>query len=296
MSEQINISRKNVEGRCDLKCAYNFNYTSGPIQASNGRNVIRFSFENRNTLPVTYNKKKYRTFLSGLHYPSQLLYNDQLADAEIFILHVSEDSTQMLAVYIPIKISNDTSSATTEITNIIRSISVSAPSPNQMVTIPNINLQNIVPKKPFFSFSVNGVDAIAFNMLDAISISNSNFETLKQIITPNPHRANMDPTFSGLFFNSSGPNTTTSLGDGIYISCNPTGNSTETEDVSYDTSYDTNVPDYDTGKILEDPTFILVVQTIIACMIFIIIFYVWNYGYKFIDGDFGDYTNTASKS
>jgi len=296
MSQQLNISRKNVEGRCDLKCAYNFNYTNGPVQAFNGSTAIRFAFENRNTLPVTYNKKKYRNFMLVLHYPSSLLYNDQLADAEIAILHISEQTREWLTVYIPIKISNDTSSATTAITNLIRSTSVSAPSPRQKVIIPNFNLQNVVPKKPFFSFSDNNSN-IAFNMLDAISISNSTFETFKQIIRPNYNKYTINPSnFPGLFFNSSGPNTTTSLGDGIYISCNPTGNSTETEDVSYDTSYDINAPDYDTGKILEDPTFILVVQTIIACMVFIIIFYVWTYGYKFINGDFSEYTNTASKS
>lgn len=294
MSEQINISKKNIEGKCDLKCAYNFTYTNGPIQIYNAGNTIIIGYEDRNALPVLYNKKKYRPHASYISYPSTILYNDNLADAEFTILHISEDSTQFLFVYIPIKISNDSSSATTEITNVIKSTSTSAPSNGQKLTISNFNLQNIVPKKPFYSFNLGvrvSIDYIVFSMLDAISISNSTFETLKQISKNNSGKLMVNPnTFSGLYYNSSGPNTTTSLGDGIYISCNPTGNSTETKEVTYEK----NESSYDMYNIFEDPTFILVVQTIIACIVFIIIFYVWNYGYKFIDGDFGDSTSSSA--
>jgi hypothetical protein len=297
MSQQLNISKKNIEGKCDLKCAYNFNYTNGPVQIENRGFAITLKHEDRNTLPVVYNKKNFRPLSTEILYPSRLLYNDKLADAEISIFHISEDSTQYLYIIIPIKISNDSSSATTEITNVIKSTSTSAPSKGQKLTISNFNLQNIVPKKPFYSFinkvDGNSLNSIAFDMLDAISITNSTFETLKQIIKQANFKVNIDPAnFSGLYYNSSGPNTTTSLGDGIYISCNPTGNSTETKEVTYEK----NEINYDMYNIFEDPTFILVVQTIIACIVFIIIFYVWNYGYKFIDGDFGDSTSASTKT
>jgi hypothetical protein len=293
MSQQLNISRKNIEGKCDLKCAYNFNYTDDQVTLTNQGYAILLSFENRNTAPVLFNKKKYRPLVTTINYPSSLLYNDKLADAELKITHIAEDSTGAFIVIIPIKISNDASSATTSITNVIKSISVSAPSQGQKVTISNFNLQNIVPKKPFFSFNINNVGFIVFGMLDAISISNSTFETLKKIIKQERLKFTVNPAnFTGLYYNSSGPNTTTSLGDGIYISCNPTGNSTETKEVTYEI----NEPVNDFGNILEDPTFILVVQTIIACIVFIIIFYIWNYGYKFIDGDLGDSTSAPTKT
>jgi hypothetical protein len=284
MSDPINISRKEVEGKCDLKCAYNFKYTSTSGTATNSMDTINiYNIEKTSIPPVFYNKQKYNINTISIKYPSQLLYNDKLADAEISISHAPEKGGKYLQVFIPIKISSDSTTSTTEITNIIKSVSVSAPSKWEKVTISGLNLQNIVPKKPFFNFDYKGTDCIAFSYLDAIPIKSSTLDTLKQIIQPKTNQIQKSPN-SGLFYNSSGPNTTTSLGDGIYISCNPTGNSTETTEVTYET----NIPVYDISNILEDPTFILVVQTIIACIVFLIIFYIWNFGYKFIDGDFGD--------
>lgn len=281
MSVQINISKKYVEGKCDLKCAYNFKYTNNSATASNSGNEISVNMESTNELPVLYNKQKYRPISVLIIYPSMLLYNDKLPDAEIVIIHTPEKGGKMLLVFIPIKISSDSTTATTQITNIIKSVSVSAPSQGEKVTIPEINLQNIVPKKPFYNFDYLNYDSIAFSYLDAIPISSSTIDTLKQIIKPALFQLTKT-NGGGLFYNSSGPNTTSTLGEGIYISCNPTGNSTETTEVTYET----NEPVYDIGNILEDPTFILVMQTIFACLVFIIICFIWNYGYNFIDGEF----------
>ena len=283
MGDQVNISRKYIEGTCDLKCAYNFNYTSSNATALNqGDSIIIKGFDKTDTPPVLYNKEKYNISSIGLCYPSTHLYNDKLADAELGIEHYAETIGKVLRVFIPIKVSSDSTSATTQITDVIKSVSVSAPSNGQEVTISNFNLQDIVPNKPFINYTTtNGINVIVFGFLDAISISSSSFDTLKQIINSTTSTATKNPS-DGLFYNSSGPNTTKSLGDGIYISCNPTGNSTETTEVTYEK----NKPIYDIGDILENPNFILVMQTIIACLVFILICYIWNYGYKFIDGDF----------
>jgi len=297
MSNQINISRKEVEGKCDLKCAYNFKYTSTSVTASNdGNNIGIQSIENTNIPPVFYNKQKYNVFATIIVYPSILLYNDKVADAEIVIAHVPETGGKVLFVFIPIKVSSDSTPATTAITNIIKSVSVSAPSQGEKVTISGLNLENIVPKKPYYNFDFQGLyDCIAFGYLDAVPISSSTIDKLKQICKPSPIKFTKEQASksggSGLFYNSSGPNTTTEVGKGIYISCNPTGNSLETTEVKYDN------PElsYDVTNILEDPTFILVVQIIIACVVFILIFYIWNYGYKFIDGDFSSEQTNAVK-
>jgi carbonic anhydrase len=290
MSDPINISRKEVDGKCDLKCAYNFKYTNSSATAINNGEYITVVTEKTSISPVLYNKQKYYPAVIQILYPSNLLYNDKVADAEIIIMHVPETGGKMLVVIIPIKVSSDSTSATTTITNVIKSVSVSAPSQGEQVVISNFNLENIVPKNPFFNFT--GVaDFIAFSDLNAIPISNSTFDTLKQMVKRNEHSFSKSAINTGLFYNSSGPNTTTTeLGEGIYISCNPTGNSVETTEVTYK-----NDMEYDMANILEDPTFIVVVQTIIACVVFILIFYIWNYGYKFIDGDFSSGQITSVK-
>ena len=91
MSEQINISRKYIEGTCDLKCAYNFNYTSTNATAYNHRESIYITgFDKTDTPPVLYNKEKYIVYSIQLYYPSSFLYNDKLADAEIVIYHFAQ--------------------------------------------------------------------------------------------------------------------------------------------------------------------------------------------------------------
>jgi hypothetical protein len=293
----INISRKEVEGKCDLKCAYNFNYTSSSGTATNDVYAISVQLEKSNIPPVLFNKQKYNVFGVNIIYPSVLLYNDKIADAEIIIMHTPEKGGKSLLVFIPIKISSDSTSATAEITNIIKSVSVSAPSRLQKVTISNFNLQNIVPNKPFFNLNFgNWFDFIAFSDLHAIPISSSTLDTLKKIIKPKTTQMQKEDASrnggGGLFYNSSGPNSTSaSLGDGIYISCNPTGNSIETEEVVYKT----NLPEYDISNILEDPNFIIFIQILFACLMFILICFIWNYFYNFIDGEFNSGQVTSVK-
>jgi carbonic anhydrase len=292
MSDQINISRKEVEGKCDLKCAYNFKYTSNTGTAMNDETSISVRIEKTTILPVFYNKQKYTPVQMSIYYPSTLLYNDKLFDAEIRIAHIPETGGKNFIVSIPIIMSSNSTSATTAITNIIKSVSVSAPSKGESVTISGLNLENIVPKKPFYNFDYSGLyDCIAFGGLDAIPISSSTLDTLKQIIEPQQESIIKSET-NGLYYNSSGPNSSSgSIGEGIYISCNPTGNSEETTEVTYDK----NETEYDSGNIFEDPTFILIMQTIIACVVFILICYAWNFIYSFIDDEFASNINNVKR-
>lgn len=292
MRDLVNISSKDVEGKCDLKCAYNFNYTSSSGTAFNRDNAIVTSIEKTSISPVLYNKEKYYPSQLVIRYPSAVYYNDKFADAEILISHSPERGGKSLVILIPIKISSDSTSATTEITKLIKSVSVSAPSYGESVTISDLNLQNIVPKKPFYNFGIgSSAEYIAFSYLDAITISNSTIDTLKQILKLNTFTFSKMET-NGLYYNSSGPNTTNaSLGDGIYISCNPTGNSIETKEVTYEK----NEMNYDMFDILEDPTFIVVVQIFIACFVILLICYIWNYGYNLIDGEFNSRKTNSVK-
>jgi len=281
MSEQINISKRFIEGKCDLKCSYNFVYAVSNSNALNDGTSILVDYEKTSTAPVLYNKKKYFVQGMSLIYPSSLLYNNRIAEAEIRIAHIPENTGPSLVVVIPIKISSETSQASTIITSIINRVSMSAPSEGQKTNLGSFSLQKIVPSKPFFNFNIDdSKEGLAFTMLDAIPITSATLDRFKQIIRENTSKIEGDPS---LYYNSLGPNTNTSVGDGIYISCNPTGNSTETTEVTYEKD-DTN---FDIGDIWDDPIFLTIVQVILSCVIFIIIFYVWNYGYMFIDGNFG---------
>ena len=111
-------------------------------------------------------------------------------------------------------------------------------------------------------------------MLSAIPLSSNTLTTLGQIIKPFPL-----PTIgNSLFFNSSGPNSSGNVGDGIYISCKPTGSSEEETTVEYSK----NTPSYDLSNMMNSPIASLIIQIIIGCILFVIVFLMFNYIYSWI--------------
>ena len=281
MSEQINISSINIQGKCDLKCSYNFNYKDENSTATNMGSSITIKSQETGEPSVTYNNTKYRVFWTILISPSMYLYNNKLADAEITIVHLPENGGKPLLVTIPIIASSESSSASSIITNAINNAATSAPARGEKVNISGFNIQKIVPNKPYINYNSETSDNIVFTMIDAIPISSATLDKLKQIITPNTQMASSSGG-SGLFLNSSGPNSTKELGDGIYISCNPTGSSTETTEVTYEKEDTT----FDITNILENPIFLAAIQLFFACLIFILVCYIWTYGFSFIDGEY----------
>lgn len=278
MSEQINISRSNIQGKCDLKCSYNFNYKDYTSTATNMGSSIAIRSQETGEPSVTYNNTKYRVFWTLLISPSMHLYNGNLAEAEIAIVHIPENGGKPLIVTIPIKRSSESSSASSIITNVINSVATSAPARGNNVNIGGFNIEKLVPKKPYINYNGQTSDYIVFTMIDAIPISSATLDKLKQVIQTNTLVATSS---GGLFLNSSGPNSSKELGDGIYISCNPTGSSTETTEVAYKKEDTT----FDLTNILENPAFLAVVQIFFACLIFILVCFIWNYGFSFIDGE-----------
>jgi hypothetical protein len=135
-------------------------------------------------------------------------------------------------------------------------------------------LDKIVPNKPYYSYTDNGNnDWIVFGILDAIPLNSDTITTLQKIIKPYPI-----PMIGGeLFFNASGPNST-KVGEGIYISCKPTGSSNEETAVEYTK----NTPSYDFANILDNPVTKLIFQIIVGCILFIIVFMIFSYIYQWI--------------
>ena len=274
MSE-MDISPQNVMGKCDLKCAYNFKYTETKLTANNYGISISLKCDITSTPPVLYNTDKYNVSGISIFCPSLHTYNGAKVAAEIIISHTPVVSGSQLNVYIPIFLSSESSTASNLLTDIINSVAANAPKQGDTTTlnINNFTLQSIVPVKPFFTYTsennnTNNTNNIVFGKLYAIPLNSNTLKTLSQIIKP----FSLPTVGKGLFFNSSGPNRVT-MGDGIYISCKPTGSSDEETAVEYTTEETT----YDYSNILDSPVTKTIFQVIIGCIIFIIIFYVIAY-------------------
>lgn len=279
-SKNINISSKNVSGKCDLKCSYNFKYTECSLTAKNNGVSIGLTCDNSKTPPVTYNNNKYIVNNISIFSPSIHIFNGSTTAAEIVIDHSPVNGGTKLSVSIPIVSSSESSTASNLIKEIIQGVSSNAPAQGETtnMNISGFSLQNIVPNKPFFSYTDGSSDWIVFDSLNAIPLSSSTLTVLSKIIKPFP----VPTPGNQLFYNSSGPNTT-KIGEGIYISCKPTGSSKEETAVTY-TKNDTT---FDFSDISNNPTAIILIQVLIGCIIFIIIFYLISFIYAFVDtGEF----------
>ena len=274
-TQSIDISKKNVSGKCDLKCAYNFQYPESNTTAKNQDIMINLSYDNSKTPPVTYNTQKYTVAQIIITSPSLHLFNGATTDAEIIIVHTPVKGGPELLVGIPIKSSSESSDASYLLKEIIDITGTNAPSQGEStnLSISGFTLDKIVPNKQYYSYTSNKDDWIVFGILDAIPLNSATITTLQKIIKPYP----VPMTGGELFFNTSGPNST-KVGEGIYISCKPTGSSNEETTVEYSK----NTPSYNFSNILDNPVTKMIFQIIVGCILFIIVFMIFNYIYQFI--------------
>jgi len=278
-SQNINISTNNVQGKCDLKCSYNFKYPETNLTARNNGSMIALTSDESSSSPVTYNNQKYNVSNILIVSPSIHTFNNSPASAEIIIEHTPVTTGQQLFVGVPITSSSESSDASNFITQIIEGVSNNAPAQGETtnINISGFSLDKIVPNKPFYSYSTPGNQGewIVFPIITAIPLNNSGIATLGQIIKPFP----LPTPGNALFFNSNGPNSNGgNVGDGIYISCQPTGSSEEESAVSYST----NSSSSDLSSMLNNPTTLLIFQIIIGRIVFILTFFSLNYIYNYL--------------
>jgi len=277
----INISKSNIQGKCDLKCFYNFKYSESNITAKNNGVMISLTYDNATTPPVIYNNEKYTISTIFIVCPSIHVFNGSKAVGEIIIEHTPITGGSELHVAIPFTSSSESIAASNLLTEVISSVASNAPSNGESTNL-NINdftLQNIVPKKPFYSYTSNihKVNWIVFDLLDAIPLSSSTLTTLSSIIEP----FHLPTDGDELFYNSTGPNASNIGSDGIYISCQPTGSSNSTSAVMYDKN-----PTYTNfGALFSNPKSALFLEILLGIIGFIIIFIGLNYVYSYFTSD-----------
>ena len=274
----INISSQNVYGNCDLKCSYNYEYPQSNSVAKNNGVFLSLSYDKGTTSPVIYNTRNYYVSKINIYSPSLHKFNDTYVAAELVIEHAPEIGGDLLYVCVPIVTSTNSTDASTILTDIIQSVATNAPAMNEStnLNLSNFNLNNIVPNKPFFSYAgTAGLigQVIVFANLNAIPLNDTILKRLSKIIKPYPI------TISGgdLFLNTKGPNSTKMTKQGIYISCQPTGSSKEETNVSYSK----NNVNYNLTSIFNNPTIVSVLQVLMGCILFIMVFYMLNYGYNY---------------
>jgi hypothetical protein len=180
---------------------------------------------------VTYNNADYTVTEIILTWPSLHNFNRTKLDGELIVQHVSTTGRN-LWVCVPIKKSEYSSSES--LSNILDESSTLANKPNLLFNYQydDFSLQDLIPEKPFYNYAGKyGTligDFIVFDPLNSITIDSTKFTTIFQKITK---QNNLLLTGGAIYYNDKGPNLD-KLNDGIYISCNPTGESKDLTDIS----------------------------------------------------------------
>jgi len=206
----LNISSQSVAGECKLKCDYSFNYTSvtNPT-ATNFGTYIQVTYNDNPS--VTYNNIQYKVSSINIYSPSLHYYNGGVVSGEICITHTPLYGGNSLMVYIPISTYGVTVSASIIINNIIKAVSTMAPSAGKNTNkgTGTFTLNEVVPKKSFYTYSSGSRDVIVYGVGDAIGISNESLTTLQKIIT----RVSSNPAVvsAPVYVNTGGPSMSASL-------------------------------------------------------------------------------------
>lgn len=278
-TQNINISASNVKGKCDMKCSYSFKYSESNSTAKNNGVLISLTYDNSSVPPVVYNGEKYVIENVTIVSPSIHQFNGSSMPGEIIITHNPQKGGNSLKVCIPFTSSSESSSASELITDVINKVATNAPSEGDSTNLNiSFNLQKIVPRKPFFVYFGENIDWVVFGQLDAIPLSSDVIKKLQQIVKP----FSILTQGGELYYNSKGPSSGLQIGDGIYISCQPTGSTEEETAVEYDKKSSTAI---DFSNIYKNPTFKYIFIILIGIILFVIIFYGISVFYKYLSSD-----------
>jgi len=275
----IDISISKIIGKCDLKCSYSFHYYNSSCIATNRGDYVSISYDKSSPPPVLYNAIGYDVKEIRLYIPSLHSYNDSKTDGELVIVHISNTGSEPLLVCIPIKSNNTSSISAMFFKTLIDTVASNAPSEGETTTvnIPKFNLDLLVPKKPFFSYSATepyqpcteNVNYIVFDPLQvSLDMMPDSLTKLQSIILSNPYDIKTGPN---LFFNEKGPIIGGSGSGEIYIDCQPVGSSDKSIEIVTDmgsSPYPTTVSEW-----LNNPT----VKLLLGSLLFIVILYIVKY-------------------
>lgn len=238
----IDINLSSITGLCDYKCAYNFTYNNSSCVATNRGDYLSLSYDNSSSHPVVYNASNYDVQEIRLYIPSLHSYSGTKSDGELIVIHNPITGSVPLLVCMPIKSNNNGSVVSLLFQTIVDTVANSAPADGESTTVAlgnqQFNLNDFIPKKPFFSYSATepyqtcstNVNFIVYDSLTiSLDIMPDTLTKLQSIIQNNQYDIKTGPN---LFFNEKGPNTNSS-GD-IYIDCQPVGESEDTIEIISD--------------------------------------------------------------
>ena len=279
---------------CSLKCSYSHNYPSSELYVVNNRNFMSLKMPyTKETEHIIYSGNSYdveeiRIYRNSLH-----KYTNESADAEMIIIHKSIKESKKLFVCIPFVLTSIPDDNSLLLENVVVLMAKNANSPGQStnINITSFNLNKLIPKSPYIIYNgthpdkCDEVDYIVFRKQNAIKISSTTLEIIKNIIKQHEYTIKPEQKIK-FFYNSNGPSKGTTTNDDIYIECNPTGSEGEIiVPVSSSSSFlSMNENMFDVSNVSGSKV-LYVLKSIIGVILMYIIFKLINAFFTFINPD-----------
>ena len=234
------INLTNTSNNCDITCNLSFDYnnsTNFKVENKNG-SFLLIEYERSSNPNVTLSSTKYTASEVRLYVPSIHKYNGKYANAELLINH-NGNNNKHLIISIPIVNKGFVSNSGNDLAKIVEDMA--SKRLNNFIdplTITNysLNLNDIVPEKPFFFyegcnnstnlFTNTNVKIIAYNNTSdsnssgAIYVDDNFIKNLSALLTAPNNISIVEASKYELFYNKNGPSN--SKKDNIYIDCQPT--------------------------------------------------------------------------
>jgi carbonic anhydrase len=272
----IDISESGSSGTCELKCEYSFSYNNSDTSVTNNGDYLELTYDQASVPPVKFNDTDYRVDGIRIYQPSLHTFNGNYADAEIVIKHSGD--TGNLLVCVPIIKSATVTKSASLLNTIMPKVKSYAYADGQSanLNISNFNLNDIIPSKPFYSYTgtlplapCNGeYNYIVFDIEHAASMSTQSLATLQGAILPNDAETVENTPF---YINPRGPVKTLGSDDDIYIECHPTGADGEIlidKGANGSLASKINLDKFNLKKMTSNPFFLTIVSGLLAFIVF----------------------------
>jgi len=234
----VDIKMVNNQPTCEYKCEYKFQYNNSSCIATNRDIYISLSYDKSSSPPVIYNSSNYDVQEVRIYTPSLHSYSGVKADGELIIVHSSNTGAKPLLVCIPIKKNYVNNVVSTFFKNIVSTMANNANKSGESTTVnlKRYNLNEVIPRKPFFSYSAtlpyypccDSVEYVVFELSHSLDILQESLIQMQTFIGANTYTVKTGPE---LFYNEKGPTSWGGPGGEIYIDCQPVGASDETVEV-----------------------------------------------------------------
>lgn len=283
----INIDPATVTGQCDLKCALAVKYSdSHSSSLTNHGDYLSLTYDTSTNAPVKYNLIGYTVAEIRIYTPSLHQFSGSKLDAEIIVRHTSDRGMDPLFICVPCRATTSTSAqSAVTFAAIVDSASQNAPTNGETTQCDTWSLAQIVPKKPFYTYTATVpyqpcestvVNYVVFDSSAAIDILTDSLTKLTKIVSKNAY--DIKPT-KVLFYNAKGVGSAANAaGDDIYIDCQPVGESDTKTDVVVSSSG--GAKPLSIEDLMKNPLIILLLSSVGFIALIFVLFYL----VKFLGG------------